>query len=81
MSKQYKTPGVYVEEKNSFGSSIVANATAVPSFIGFTEYAIQPNGEELNYIKGSEVVYEPVLVRSMLEYNQAFGAADDNGTN
>lgn len=79
MSKQYKTPGVYVEEKNSFGSSIVANETAIPSFIGFTQYAIQANGEPLNRIKDSEIVYEPKLVRSVLEYENAFGGADDTG--
>jgi phage tail sheath protein FI len=79
MATDYKTPGVYVVEKNSFGSSIVANATAIPAFIGFTEYAIQPNGEPLNRIKDSEIVYEPVLVRSMLEYEQSFGGADKTG--
>jgi uncharacterized protein len=79
MSKQYKTPGVYVEEKNSFGSSIVANETAIPSFIGFTQYAIQSNGAPLNRIKDSKVVYEPKLVRSVLEYENAFGGADDTG--
>jgi phage tail sheath protein FI len=76
---KYKTPGVYVEEINSFGSSIVANETAIPVFIGFTEFAIQSNGEPLNKIKDSEVVYEPVLVRSMLEYEQSFGEADETG--
>ena len=44
----FKTPGVYVQEKNSFGSSIVANETAIPSFIGFTQKAMLSNGEELN---------------------------------
>ncbi|MBL4604271.1 MAG: hypothetical protein JKY02_00965 [Flavobacteriaceae bacterium] len=75
----YKTPGVYVEEKNSFGSSIVANATAIPVFIGFTEQALQPNGQELNYIKDSDNVREPVLVSSVLEYEQTFGGPDETG--
>lgn len=80
MAKQYKTPGVYVVEQNSFGSSIVANATAIPVFIGFTEFAIDSQGEPLNKVKDSTIVDEPVLVRSMLEYQNAFGGADKTGT-
>ncbi len=76
---QLKTPGVYVEEKNSFGSSIIANETANPVFIGFTQKAIKPNGEALSFIKGSDSVKEPVKVSSMLEYEQTFGGADITG--
>lgn len=79
MAKQYKTPGVYVVEKNSFGSSIVANATAIPVFIGLTEYANNSKDEPLNKVKGSSIVIEPVLVRSMLEYQNAFGGTDETG--
>lgn len=75
----YKTPGVYVLEKNSFGSSIVANATAVPMFIGFTEKAVDKIGENRPFIKGSTSVVEPVLISSALEYAQYFGGADTNG--
>ena len=77
---QYKTPGVYVLEENSFGSSIVANETAVPVFIGFTEEANQVNGDEVRFIKDSTSVREPILVNSMLEYEQTFGGADTTGT-
>ena len=76
---QYKTPGVYVEEENSFGTSIVANETAIPVFIGFTQKLTKSNGEELNIIKGSDSVREPVMVSSMLEYEQTFGSADLTG--
>lgn len=79
MSKQYKTPGVYVEEKNVFGSSIVSNPTAVPVFIGFTEDANNSNGEELNSVNGSTIVREPVLIKSLVEYQSSFGAADTTG--
>jgi len=75
----FKTPGVYVEEKNSFGSSIVANETAIPVFIGFTQKMTKSNGEELNFIKGSDSVREPVMVSSMLEYEQTFGYEDTTG--
>ncbi len=33
---QYKTPGVYIVEKNAFPNSVVEVATAVPAFIGAT---------------------------------------------
>lgn len=79
MTKQYKTPGVYVTEKNSFGSSIISNPTAIPSFIGFTESTLNSIGNELNLIKGSTIVREPILVQSLLEYQKAFGGDDVSG--
>ena len=33
------TPGVYIQEKSSFGSSVVPVQTAVPAFIGYTQKA------------------------------------------
>ncbi len=55
---QYKTPGVYVEEKSMLPPSVAGVATAVPAFIGFTETTgkreIQP-------------------VTSLLEYQSIFG--------
>ena len=33
---EYKTPGVYIKEKNAFGNSIVEVETAIPVFIGLT---------------------------------------------
>ncbi len=86
MSKQYKTPGVYVVEKDAFGSSIVANATAVPIFIGFTEVANHPSGEALPYFKipgqtrpAAVKTKIPYLINSMLEYTQCFGGPDTTG--
>ena len=32
----YKTPGVYIEEKNAFPNSVVGVPTSVPAFIGYT---------------------------------------------
>jgi hypothetical protein len=32
-----KTPGVYIQELDAFGNSVVPVATAVPAFIGYTE--------------------------------------------
>ena len=34
-----KTPGVYINEVNGFGNSVVPVATAVPAFIGYTPQA------------------------------------------
>jgi hypothetical protein len=64
MASDYKTPGVYIEEKNAFPGSVVAIATAVPVFIGYTEKA------ERN---GSSIQGEPVKISSFLEYVQWFG--------
>ena len=80
MPSQYKTPGVYVLEENAFGSSIVANATAIPVLMGFTEKATSTNGEPLELIKGSSNVRVPVLINSVFEYNQHFGGPDNSGT-
>jgi uncharacterized protein len=32
----YKTPGVYIQEKNAFPNSVVGVPTAIPAFIGYT---------------------------------------------
>lgn len=37
---EYKTPGVYIKEKNAFPNSIVEAETAIPVFIGLTEKAL-----------------------------------------
>ena len=31
---EYKTPGVYIKEKNAFGNFVVEAETAIPVFIG-----------------------------------------------
>ena len=64
MASVYKTPGVYIEEKNAFPASVVAVATAVPVFIGYTEKAER---------KGKSLVGEPVRISSFSEYVECFG--------
>ncbi len=59
-----KTPGVYIVEKNAFPPSVVEVATAVPAFIGYTEFA--RNGG--NPLKG-----KPWRISSMSEYARYFG--------
>lgn len=68
MALSYKTPGVYIEEKNAFPNSVVAVATAVPAFIGYTRKA-----EKL----GKVVTNKPIRVTSLVEFEQFFGGEPD----
>src|SRR5436190_9120477 len=61
-----KTPGVYIVEKNAFPSSVVEVATAVPAFIGHTEFADN---------KGRSLLNKPWRITSAAEYHQFFGGA------
>ena len=63
---EYKTPGVYIKEKNAFGNSVVEAETAIPAFIGITEKAQNGNDE----LKG-----KPWKISSMTEFIQYFGGA------
>jgi uncharacterized protein len=59
-----KTPGVYIVEKNAFPPSVVEVATAVPAFIGYTDFA--RNG-------GNSLHNKPWRISSMSEYARYFG--------
>lgn len=59
------TPGVYVQEIDSFPPSIAQVATAIPVFIGYTEFAIDDKGKNLTNI--------PFAISSMVEYTTYFG--------
>jgi phage tail sheath protein FI len=61
---QYKTPGVYVVEKNAFPNSVVEVATAVPAFIGYTEFADN---------KGTSLAKKAWRITSMAEFHAYFG--------
>ncbi len=65
----YKTPGVYIEEVSTFPPSVAAVETAIPAFMGFTEKALDENGELLTNI--------PTRITSLLEYEQYFGAVPE----
>jgi len=69
MPTTYKTPGVYVEEISLFPPSVAQVDTAVPAFIGYTEFA-NKNGDNLNMV--------PTAVTSLTEYNSWFGAGPVN---
>jgi uncharacterized protein len=64
-TQQYKTPGVYIQEPNSFPPSIVGVDTAVPCFIGYTEFARDADNRSLKLT--------PKRIESMAEYVQCFG--------
>lgn len=73
----YKTPGVYIVEKDAFPNSVVEVATAVPAFIGYTEKA---------EYKGNSLSMKPWRISSMAEFKVCFGnapafklAMDDKG--
>jgi uncharacterized protein len=60
----YKTPGVYIKEQDAFPNSVVAVATAVPVFIGYTQKAER---------KGKSIIAKPTRITSFVEYVQLFG--------
>lgn len=62
------TPGVYITEIDAFGSSIVGVATAVPVFIGYTQFAGNPT-------TGESLYNTPVQISSMAEFTSYFGGA------
>jgi len=61
-----KTPGVYIVEKSAFPNSVVEVATAVPAFIGYTQFAL--NGDQ-------SLSMAPWRISSLAEYHQYFGFA------
>lgn len=61
---EYKTPGIYIQEKNAFGTSVVEVETAIPAFIGYTEKAL--NGTE-------DLTGKPWKITSMAEFINYFG--------
>ena len=66
MPTAYKTPGVYLVEKDAFPGSVVEVATAVPAFIGYTE--------KTEYNTNS-LINKPVRITSFAEYLSIFGGA------
>jgi len=66
MAKVLATPGVYIEEKSAFSSSVVPVSTAVPSFIGYTQRATRGNKPLTNV---------PTRVTSLAEFEEMFGGA------
>ncbi|MDE1150366.1 MAG: phage tail sheath subtilisin-like domain-containing protein [Azospirillaceae bacterium] len=64
------TPGVYLTELPAFPPSIVGVATAVPIFIGYTDFARDP-------VSFKQVYMQAVELTSMADYYSYFGYAYD----
>ncbi len=64
------TPGVYLTELPAFPPSIVGVQTAVPIFIGYTEFAKDPSSQKQLYMQA-------VQLSSMADYYSYFGYAYD----
>jgi len=59
-----KTPGVYVTEIPSFPPSIAQVATAIPVFVGYTEFAT---------VNGQSAFMQAVEINSLVQYTTYFG--------
>jgi len=66
MATTLATPGVYIEEKSSFGSSVVPVQTAIPAFIGYTQKATRGAKDLKN---------QPTKISSLGQYEELFGGA------
>lgn len=66
MAATLATPGVYIEEKSSFGSSVVPVQTAIPAFVGYTEKASRGSKDLTNV---------PTKISSLGQYEELFGGA------
>lgn len=66
MATVLATPGVYIEEKSAFASSVVPVATAIPAFLGYTQKAVRGSKSLKNV---------PTKISSFAEFEQFFGGA------
>jgi phage tail sheath protein FI len=66
MATVLATPGVYIEEKSAFASSVVPVATAIPAFLGYTQKANRGTKSLKNI---------PTRISSFAEFEQFFGGA------
>ena len=66
MATTLATPGVYIEEKSSFGSSVVPVKTAIPAFIGYTSKATRGSKDLTNV---------PTKISSLGQFEELFGGA------
>lgn len=67
MATVYKTPGVFVEEIPKLPPSVAQVETAIPAFIGITEFAKDP-------VLGTTLKNIPKRIGSLVEYELYFGS-------
>ena len=65
MSINLKTPGVYIQELDAFGNSVVPVPTSVPVFIGYTETTTY---------KGKSLLQKLIKISSLMEFLEIFGS-------
>ena len=70
--RDYKTPGVYIEEIPKLTPSIASVETAIPAFIGYTQKA--------QLKESSDLLLKPKRITSMLDYESYFGGPDPETT-
>ena len=61
----YKTPGVYIKEISKFPPSVAQVETAIPAFIGYTEKAVDVEGNDLTKV--------PTRIKSLVDFELLFG--------
>lgn len=61
----YRTPDVYIEEISVFPPSVAEVETAIPAFVGYTEFA--------RLISADDLVNKPLRIKSLLEFETYFG--------
>src|SRR5690554_4637397 len=61
----YKTPGVYVQEQALLPNSVAEVSTAIPAFIGYTDFASDEEQNSLHLV--------PKRIKSILEFETFFG--------
>ena len=72
MATTLATPGVYIEEKSSFGSSVVPVQTAIPAFVGYTAKATRGSKDLTNV---------PTRISSLGQFEELFGGAPKTKVN
>lgn len=65
----YKTPDVYVEEISTLPPSVAEVETAIPAFIGYTEFATS--------LSGGNLLNVPTKLSSLLDFQTYFGGAPE----
>jgi phage tail sheath protein FI len=68
MPSNYAIPGVYVEEITKFPPSVAQVETAIPAFLGYTEFRLDTDGSTL-------AANTPVRISSLTEFETRFGVA------
>lgn len=61
----YRTPDVYVEELSVFPPSVAEVETAIPAFVGYTEFATK--------VVPGDLVRQPTRIKSLPEFEALFG--------